>query len=131
MRPRFSDSERIREAAKRNVQTGLAQLKRWWIQKYKLPTTHRLFQEQSWAALNLELTEDLWIREQELCEQAQQHEGSALNEVLDQLQTVRKALGLILDFGSARITGSDPLVDKWERELAEGRDPDLDEVPDG
>lgn len=127
-RLRFSDSERIREEAKRNVQAGFAQLKRWWVQKYKLPPNHELFLGQSMAALNLEMTEDLWLREQELSEKVREEEGSALNEVLRQLHDVRKALGIVLDFATPRMSGSDALVDKWEAEIAAGRDPDLDEV---
>jgi hypothetical protein len=80
------------------------------------------------AALHLEMAEDLWIREGDLTEKSKDEEGSALNETLLQLQEVRKALGLVLDSASPRISGTDPLVDKWERELAEGKDPDLDEV---
>lgn len=128
MRPRFSDSDRLREEAKQHVKSGYAQLKRWWVQKYKLPPNHELFLNQSMAALNLEMMEDLWIREQELQDKVKEEEGSVLNEAVKQLQEVRKALGVMLDFASPRISGTDALVDKWEAEIAAGRDPDLDEV---
>lgn len=132
MRLPFSDSDRIREEAKRNVDSGLAQMKRWWVQKYKLPPNHLLFQNQSFTALNLEMMEDLWMRERELSEKTETEEGSVLNEAHAQLQDVRKALGLVRDFAEAKVTGSDPLVDQWERDIAAGRVPDLDrEVADG
>lgn len=93
-----------------------------------MPPNHELFTVQTLTALNLEMTEDLWMREQELSERAKEEEGSALNDVVHQLQDVRKALGVMLDFASPRISGTDSLVDKWEAEIAAGRDPDLDEV---
>ena len=128
MFPRFVGIWRqmARQQAKRNVDSGLAGLKRWWTNKYKLPPDHKLFTEQSMAALNLEMFEDLWLREAELAERASSDEGMVLNEVQAQLQEIRRALGILEDFGVAKVTGTDPLVDQWERDIAAGRTPDLD-----
>lgn len=106
-------------------------MKRWWVQKYKLPPNHALFTGQSLSALNLEMMEDLWIREHELKEKIKEEEGSVLNEAIQQLQDVRKALGIVLDYGTPLPSGDDPLVDRWEREIAEGKVPDLNEGSHG
>lgn len=104
----------------------MAGLKRWWIQKYKLPSSHALFQGQSIASLNLEMMEDLWMRERELADEIKNEEGTAQNQAIGQFQEIRKALGIAQEFEKPRVTGDDPLIDQWERDIAAGKVPDLD-----
>lgn len=85
-----------------------------------------MFQGQSIAALNLEMMEDLWIRENELAEEVATEEGRAQNQAIKQLQEVRKALGIEQRYDDARVSGTDDLIDQWERDIAAGKTPDLD-----
>jgi hypothetical protein len=103
-------------------------LKRWWSQKYGLPATHELYTSQTEAALTLEWLEDLHRRREELRADIEARHGDfnknvetldAINAILDG----RKADETTPD--GARVTG-DPLVDEWERALAEGRPVDLE-----
>jgi hypothetical protein len=103
----------------------MAQLRRWWVQKYKLPATHELFLGQPLAVLNLEMLEDLWLRERELEQKVEDSDGPESVEAERQLAEVHKALGIGLE--TAKGSGIDPLIDKWESEIAEGKDPDLNE----
>jgi hypothetical protein len=85
-----------------------------------------LFQGQSVAALNLEMLEDLWIRERELAEEVKTEEGRAQVAASRQLWEVRKVLGVTPEYGSAHLSGDDDLIDQWERDIEAGREPDLD-----
>jgi hypothetical protein len=119
-RPGFADTSKLRSLAKHNLDFGLVRLKNWWIRKYQLPPTHELFQGQSVAELELEFYEDMWAKkemiEKELDEDTQ---GADRGELYRQLNSVHKALGLETE-------SEDPLIDEWERDLAEGRIPDLE-----
>ena len=79
-------------------------LRLWWVKKYQLPWTHDLAQEQTESDLLVEFYEDIY----------QKNPSEA-----------RKALGKDGEFFFEN-TG-DPLFDKWERELAVGLTPDLEE----
>lgn len=130
MRLPFSDSARLRKAAKANHASGLSALKRWWVGKYKLPPTHPLFEGQSMAALTLEMFEDLYVRREEIKRDLKDVSSAKERlELMDALQKLDEALGErdeATDPNGPMVTG-DPLVDRWERELAAGRMPDLDE----
>ena len=99
---------------------GLGSLRRWWANKYSLPPNHELFESQSIADLNLEMFEDLIGRKRELEAELEAGETKNTGALLRALNEINRALG-------EAETGGDPLVDKWERELAEGKIPDLTE----
>ena len=119
-RPRFSDPKLIKRAAERNVQTTFAQLKRWWVQKYKLPSSHDLFQNQSMPELLLEWYEDLYDEKLDLETSLQEGMGDDA-DTMRRLAEIQKTLG-----DDNIVTTGDPLVDHWEAELRAGRTPDLD-----
>lgn len=80
-------------------------LRRWWTKKYQLPWTHELFQESQSHELLIEFYEDLFENDpRAMLEAARDEEGEVVFEE----------------------TG-DPLIDKWEKELAQGITPDLTE----
>lgn len=80
-------------------------LRRWWVQKYKLPWTHEAAQELTWFELLTEWWEDYYDRNpKELRKRFADDDGE-------------------MYFSE---TGDD-LIDKWERELAAGVTPDLEE----
>lgn len=117
----FSDTKRILKKANSNYKAGLAGLKKWWSRKYKLPPNHPLFINQSLADLTLEMYEDSLVRKDEIMEELKEAKGEASSALLKQLNAVSKLLG------EDEYT-SDPLIDKWERELEEGLTPDLNET---
>lgn len=80
-------------------------LRRWWADKYKKPSTHRLFQEAVLFDLLVEYYEDLYD-----------------DDSVAALDAIRGEDGEVV----FEETG-DPLLDKWERELAAGLTPDLEE----
>lgn len=112
------DTDRLKRRAKENLENGVAALKRWWSKKYELPPNHPLFLEQSMANLQQERFEDLYTRRQEIEMEMERGEGDH-EEHLKHLSLIAKALG-----EAAYV--HDPLVDQWERELLEGKIPDLD-----
>lgn len=99
-------------------------LKHWWAGKYKLPPNHSLFETQSVAELVLEQYEDLYYQRAELEANLEDLSGDALREAERKIREIGKALG-------EKVDGEDDLIDKWERELAEGKIPNLEERPDG
>lgn len=97
-------------------------MKRWWVQKYKLPASHDAFTSQTLGDLLLEFYEDAWLELRTIEAHAEKH-GNPGQEVMTRWNALRK---LLLDAEEDMITG-DPLVDKWERELREGKTPNLNE----
>lgn len=77
-------------------------LRRWWTQKYKLPSNHKLFQETTLVDLLIEYYEDEF------------HENK--------LEAYRDESGEYF-LGDT----DDELFNKWEKELQMGIDPDLTE----
>lgn len=119
MKPLFGDIDRLKRAARDAVGTGFATIKRWWINKYQLPTTHALFGEQTLADLTQELYEDLYQERINLL--AKLEEGThGAKELEERLNEINKILGEDYYAGDA-------LVDKWEKELEEGLTPNLEE----
>ena len=98
----------------------LERIKQWWRDKYNLPTNHELFQTSTWTELQMEMFQDLARRREELRQhlEDQAYDSSKTIEAINSINEV---------FGDPREVW-DPLVDKWERELAEGKIPDLDET---
>ena len=114
---------RLKRLAEQNLESGVAGWKRWWTQKYNLPTNHELFQTSTMAELHLEYFEDLVVRRREILdqlddedEQIETKERDAMYEVLNR---INRALGYEEE-------SQDDLINQWERDLAEGRIPDLD-----
>jgi len=113
---------KVRRRAEREVKSGIAGLKRWWSQKYKLPPNHPLFLEQSVAELNQEMVEDLLIRKREVMAELENEETRMRErqELGRQLRALNEALG-------DKQESEDELIDQWERDLEEGRIPDLED----
>jgi len=120
MRPYFSDGDRLLAQAKQNTKSGASHLRRWWSGKYNLPPNHALFMEQSQAELTLEMYEDFIAKKEELEYRLEEATAKEAQFLMRQLTAINKILG------DDNFTG-DPLIDKWEREIAEGKIPDLDE----
>ena len=106
--------------AKRSVSTGYTQVKQWWSQKYRLPPNHELFENQSLAELTYEMFEDMISRRDEILEELETAESKQADWLVKQLNLLNEALG-------EEPYIQDPLIDKWDRELAAGLVPDLDE----
>jgi len=99
-------------------------LKKWWSDKYNLPANHGLFLTQSVAELTIEMYEDMYYRRDQLSSQINESGDSReFRELSRQLGFLDKAL----DNETTHDTGEDDLIDKWERELREGKTPDLTE----
>ena len=113
---------RVRRRAEREVKGGIAGLRRWWSQKYKLPPNHPLFLEQSVAELNQEMVEDLLIRKREVEAELENEDTrmSERQELSRQLRALNEALGEPPETG-------DELIDQWEKDLEEGRVPNLED----
>lgn len=80
-------------------------LRRWWTEKYKLPWTNPAFQESTTLELLTEYFEDDFEKHpNELLKAGKNEDGEIVFEE----------------------TG-DPIIDKWEREIAMGIEPDLTE----
>ena len=81
------------------------------------------------AELSIEMYEDLYARRDEVMRSLKDVSGAKERlDLMEALQGLDEALGerREADEDGPMITG-DPLVDKWERELAEGKMPNLDE----
>ena len=118
----FSDGENLQAKARHNLRAGVTQRRRWWCDKYELPPNHPLFLERSVSSLQQEMCEDLLWRQRQLLRRLED-EPDKDGALLEELNSINKALG-------EEETVIDPLFDKWERELAEGKIPDLDELPE-
>jgi len=110
---------RLKQQAKKNVQTNDFMIRRWWVEKYHRPTNDPLFMTRCWVEWQIEMFEDMHhdrdrildrLKDGELDSKSAQSALDSLNKILDDEVEI------------------DPLTDKWERELAEGKIPDLDEV---
>lgn len=82
----------------------MASLRRWWTNKYKQPWTFKVEEEFTVYDLLVEFYEDHFSNDKK-----------AMYEAISKDGHIRLAK-----------TG-DPLIDKWEEELANGLDPDLTE----
>jgi hypothetical protein len=111
--------DRLRRKAKKNVHTNDYMIRKWWVEKYKRPTNDRLFMTRSWAEWQIEMFEDMYSERERIADRFR--DGDIDSKVA---MPALAALNNVLD-DSVSI---DPLADKWERELAEGKLPNLDEV---
>ena len=73
-----------------------------------------------------EMYEDFYERKAEIVSQLEDDMTpmSEKSSLIARLEGINKALGEDLDYSA------DPLADKWERELKDGIEPDLDEMPE-
>ena len=123
MRSIFSDGKRIQRKAKASVEGDDSILVRWWCTKYKLPSNHPMLLSLSESELSQQMYEDLYSRKFELEDMIEN--GSQVGESkenMESLASINKILG-----ETENVIDGDPLIDKWERELEEGKVPDLDE----
>jgi len=112
-------TERLRSQARRNLESNEAAIRRWWVNKYNLPANHELYRTRSWVDWQIEMFEDLYVRRAELKEQMA--DGTVDNKkALKVLSAINSVLG------DNEEVFDDPLIDQWERDLAEGRIPDLE-----
>lgn len=102
-------------------------VKRWWVSKYKLPPSDPRFQGQTFPELLLEWAEDRLYRRKQLIEEMElAQEGEIeidMTAAHKELAVLNKALGY------PDAAPQDDLWDQWEKDLAEGRTPDLEAVP--
>jgi hypothetical protein len=87
------------------------------VDKYKRPPNDELFQTRSWAEWQIEMYEDLYVRRNELKEQMESGEVDH-KKALRVLTAIESLLG--------ESATQDTLVDQWEKDLEEGRLPDLE-----
>lgn len=80
-------------------------LRRWWAEKYKLPSTHELFLQSTLFDLLTEYYEDVYD-----------------DDTMAALDAIRGEDGEVV-FEDLE----DPLLAKWERELSQGITPDFEE----
>jgi len=120
MRPCFSDITTLKQIAKREVEQGLGKLRNWWASKYTLPTNHELFMSRSIGSLNIEMFEDLYVKRSDLERSLETASGKENGSIVRQINEINAIL-------EEETYVDDPLIDKWERELAEGKIPDLEE----
>lgn len=79
-----------------------------------------MFVGQTAAELQLEMFEDLLSQREEILEQLDAvTEAQERGNLRERLHGINKVFGYALD------QGQDDLIDEWERDLAEGRVPDL------
>lgn len=95
-------------------------MRRWWCHKYKRPPNDPLYLELSEPELLSEWYEDLYAEKLDL--------EALLEEGDGDYQSVVKRLGAIYKALEEDATAiSDPLIDRWEAQLANGETPDLTE----
>lgn len=110
----------MKARAQKNLDSGEAQIKRWWSERYKLPPNHELFLSMSLSEHIQEMYEDLLFKREEV--ERNLEEGVGDKEILmKQLAALNRAL--------EEEVSEDDLIDQWERDLEAGRVPDLDALP--
>ena len=126
MRPSFTDYDRLKRQAKKAVDGGSSYIRRWWSRKYKRPANDPLFEERSMSEWVREMYEDFYERKAEIVAQLEDDMTpmSEKSNLITRLEGINKILGEDLGYSA------DPLSDKWEREIQEGIDPDLNEMPE-
>lgn len=128
----FFDSFRLKKRAEKNVESGRTLLARWWSDKYNLPVNHALFLQRTEASITIEWYEDMYARRSEIKARLSSHDPKLSSDqrvtLMDQLAAIDRVLNsrADVDIDTPFVTG-DPLVDKWEQELAAGHLPDLTE----
>lgn len=119
----FSDGERLKARAKKSLDDGMVQIKRWWAERYKLPPNHQLFTSRSLAEHMQDMYEDLIYRRDEIERNLNEGEGDSKTQ-MRQLSVINRVLGEAEE-------EQDDLFDQWERDLEAGLIPDLNAMPAG
>jgi hypothetical protein len=114
---------RLRKRAKKELDSGLQGLKRWWCKKHKLPSNDPRFTAMTVGELLLEFYGDMWRRQEELEEELKYAGIEEQGDLHEALLKVNEILGVVE--GGKVITG-DPLADYWEEQIDRGEEPDLD-----
>lgn len=124
----FFDSLRLKKQAEKNVESGRTLLERWWSEKYKLPANHKLFLGRTEASLTVEWFEDLFAQRAEVEQALKSAPATERGGLLERLAALNSFLvEKTPDAVDVPFVTGDPLVDKWEQELAAGLEPDLTE----
>jgi hypothetical protein len=119
MRKRFGSVSQLKQRAKSSHLSGELLLKRWFVNKYKLPPSHELFTGQSEAELMQEFYEDLWVRRDEIHAQIDGADDLKYRSALyEQLNGINRALGEPEEH-------YDEFFEQLERDFNEGRTPDF------
>lgn len=118
MRLSFGGMERLKARARENLANGNERIRRWWCDKYKRPPNHPLFLERSYAEWSIEMIEDLLERQAEIIQQMR--DGVIKTRIGDEM------LARISDALGEEAISEDPLFDQWERDIAAGKEPDLE-----
>jgi hypothetical protein len=122
MRPRFSDNAHLQREAQRDIHSGLGRLKRWWSNKWKRPLNHPLLLGQTVAQLLTEFYADLYEEKEEIERRLENPDGDT-SKLRERLRSITAFLG------EEAPDVADDLIDRWERELAAGKTPDLGMLP--
>lgn len=122
MRRCFSEMKNLKKIAEKEIDEGTARIENWWSNKYKLPANHLLFRNRSIASLHIEMIKDLLLKKEQVEKDIKTSYGRELSDLLKQLNEINKALNT-----DEEIISEDPLIDKWEKELEEGKTPNLNE----
>lgn len=111
------------QKAKSNIESGKTRWIHWWCKKYNLPPNHELLQSRTLPDLELEFLEEILLERADLVDQLSKiSELSTRSQLSSKLAKLNKILEDAPDEES-----DDPLIDKWEKELDEGKIPDLNE----
>ena len=120
------DAIRLKRKAEAAVASGIHAVERWWSSKYNIPANHELFQKQKPAALVLEMLEDLHQRRDDLRDELKHTKDLITRaKVSAQLAEIDRLLSHGKALKDKLVLTGDPLVDEWERDLYEGRMPNL------
>jgi hypothetical protein len=86
-----------------------------------MPSSSPLFENQTQADLEAEMLADLYANQADLQDRLENTmDPGERHRLVVQLSSIARALG------ESEAAADDPLVDEWERDLAEGRMPDLE-----
>lgn len=125
MRRRFTDILRIKRQAKRIVEAGDLEVRRWWSNKYSRPANDPLFSSRPIHAWISEMYVDVYEQIQTL--ETLLDDPDLRQEERRSTSTRLRKLYRLVGESDEKAIGEDPLIDKWEKELLEGKTPDLDE----
>jgi hypothetical protein len=131
------DADRIKKWARREAQTGQGQLRAWWTRRYEATAASKPFEQRTAGDLLREYYFDAAIELDRLKAQQKAEGHSAELEVkigdLERLFSGEESELQSLDAEASeenwlipRRTG-DPMADEWERQIAAGQAPNLDD----
>ena len=86
-----------------------------------MPSSSPLFEDRTQADLEAEMLADLYATQADLQDRLENTMDPAeRHRLVSQLSSIARALG------EPEEVADDPLIDEWERDLAEGRTPNLE-----